>query len=112
MAGFTDKELRLIELRTNGMKTPEAAQRMGINRHAAYNLLWTIYRKAGVDDVALLTRWAMVNGLDEPLAPERPEDLPKPQPKVFKGRIKLNRLKRAGVKRIRIPQMGLKPLTG
>ena len=43
-----------------------------------------LYRKAGVDDVALLTRWAIETGLDEPLTPERAEDLPT-QPKVHKG---------------------------
>ncbi len=69
---------------------------MGISRDAAYNLLWLIYRKAGVDDVALLICWpsrpAWTNR-----SPERPADLPKPQPMVSKGRFKMNRLRRSGV---------------
>jgi DNA-binding CsgD family transcriptional regulator len=97
LAGFTDKELLVIVLRTNGVKTPEIARRLGIPRTTAYDLLWSIYRKAGVDDVALLTRWAIANALDEPLAPERPEDLPKPEPKVFKQRIRMNRIRRAAL---------------
>jgi hypothetical protein len=36
----------------------------------------------GVNDVALLTRWAMANALDQELGPEDPADIPKPEPKV------------------------------
>ena len=54
-------------------------------------------RKAGVDDVCLLTRWAMKWGFDEPLEPERPEDAEIPKPKVYKGRIKLRRIERTPV---------------
>jgi DNA-binding CsgD family transcriptional regulator len=93
-AGFTDRELKMIDLRTHGVKTPEIARRLGMRRTTAYDLMWRIYLKVGVDDVALLTRWAIEHAMDEPLAPERPEDIPKPEPKVFKKRIKLNRIRR------------------
>jgi hypothetical protein len=48
-----------------------------------------------VDDVALLTRWAMANGLDEPLGPEDPADAEIVAPKVRNQPIKLGRLRRA-----------------
>jgi hypothetical protein len=43
---------------------------------------WNAMRRAGVDDVCLLTRWAMANGLDEPLGPEIAEEREVPRPKV------------------------------
>ena len=45
--------------------------------------------KAGVDDVALLTRWAM------PLGPETAEEREIVLPKVYKQWIRLGRLRRA-----------------
>ena len=98
IASFTARELKIIELRTHGVKTPDIAKRLGIPRNTAYNDLWRIYGKVGVDDVALLTRWAMANGMDEALEPQRAEDLPKPEKKRHKGKIKLNRLGRAGIR--------------
>ena len=92
---FTDHELTVIRLRTNGVKTPEIAHRMGVPRNTAYSWLWSIYRKAGVDDVATLTRWAMANALDVPLAPERREDLPVPEPRKHREPIKLGRIRRS-----------------
>jgi hypothetical protein len=41
-----------------------------------------------VDDVALLTRWAMSNGLNETRAPEHVEDIPMPEPNRHKQRIR------------------------
>jgi DNA-binding CsgD family transcriptional regulator len=94
-AGFSARELKVIEWRTHGVKSPEIARRLGVNRQIAYDVLWRIYRKVGVDDVALLTRWAMANARDEPLAPEDPADAEIVAPKVFKQRIKLGRVRRA-----------------
>lgn len=90
---FTDKELIVVELRTHGVKTPEIARRLGISRSAVAHRLAAVYRKAGFDDVALLTRWAITNALDEPLEPEPPA------PKVTKKRgrvpIQMGRIRRA-----------------
>jgi hypothetical protein len=55
-----------------------------------------IYRKAGVDDIALLTRWAIDNAMDEPLGPETEETREVPQPKVHRKRVKLWRIRRSG----------------
>jgi DNA-binding CsgD family transcriptional regulator len=94
-AGFSARELKVIVWRTHGVKGPEMARRLGVSRQAAYNLLYQAMVKAGVDDVCLLTRWAMANGLDEPLGPEITEEREVPRPKVFKQRIRLGRLQRA-----------------
>jgi DNA-binding CsgD family transcriptional regulator len=61
---MTARELKIIELRTHGVKTPQIAKVLGIPTNTAYEALWRIYRKVGVDDVALLTRWAIKWGLD------------------------------------------------
>ena len=95
--GFSARELKVIVWRTHGVKGPEMARRLGIAPQNAYTLLWSAMRKAGVDDVCLLTRWAMANGLDEPLGPEIAEEREVPRPKVFKKRIRLGRLRRAGL---------------
>jgi DNA-binding CsgD family transcriptional regulator len=95
--GFSARELKVIALRTNGVKGPEIARRLGVERQRAYAILWDAMKKAGVNDVASLTRWAMANALDQELGPEDPADIPKPEPKVFKQRIQLGRLRRAGV---------------
>jgi hypothetical protein len=58
--------------------------------------MWRIYRKVGVDDVALLTRWAIKWAMDEPLEPERPEDAEIVKPKVRRQtkKIRLGRIRR------------------
>jgi DNA-binding CsgD family transcriptional regulator len=99
IGNFSDRELKIIELRTQGVKTPQIAKTLGIPKNTAYEALWKIYRKVGVDDVALLTRWAIKWGLDEPLEPERPEDAGDRQAKgapfrtneIRLGRIRRNR---------------------
>ena len=93
-AGFSARELKVIVWRTHGVKGPEMARRLGVSRQAVYNLLTQAMSKAGVNDVCLLTRWAMANGLDEPLGPEIAEEREVPRPKVFKQRIRLGRLRR------------------
>ncbi len=56
-------------------------------------------RKAGVDDVCLLTRWAMKYGFDEPLREDLPEEVEEKRRKAHKGRIKLNRTRGTATKR-------------
>lgn len=80
--------MQIIELRTHGVKPGDIAVRLKMTRQRVYDVLSGIYCKAGVDDVALLTRWAIANGMDEALEPERAEDLPKPEQKVHKARSK------------------------
>src|ERR1700682_4206026 len=96
-AGFSDRELKIIEWRTHGVKTPEIARRLGVTPQRAYDILWRIYRKAGLNDVALLTRWAIENAMDEPLGPEKPEERPMPGMPKPRGNepIRLGRLRRA-----------------
>jgi len=90
----------VIAWRTRGVKGPEIARRLGVSRQMAYTYLWSAMRKAGVDDIALLTRWAMSNGLDEPLGPEIEEEREVKRPKVFKQRIRLGRLRRFKIERV------------
>jgi len=98
-AGFSDRELKVIEWRTHGVKVPEIGRKLGVKRHEAYNIIWRIYRKVGVDDVALLTRWAIENGMDEPLGPEKPEERPMPGMPKLRGNepIRLGRIRRARI---------------
>ncbi len=89
---ITENELRVIELRTNGVKPREIARRLGIAEHAVNKRIQNIYDKFGFRDLALLTRWAIANALDEPIEVEAPA------PEVRKpgrSRIKLGRIKRA-----------------
>lgn len=95
--GFTARELKVIAWRTNGIQGPEIARRLGLSRQGGYNVLSEAMRKARVNDVCLLTRWAMANGLDEELGPEDPADIPEPEPKGFNQRIELGRIRRAGI---------------
>jgi len=95
MAGFSERELKIIQLRTNGVKMPEIAAMIGIPKSSGYDSLQTIYQKIGIDDLSLLTRWAIQNGLDEALPPETAETREIVSPKVYKGKIRLGRLRRA-----------------
>jgi hypothetical protein len=82
----------VIELRTHGFKPTEIARRLGISRGTVHHRLSAVYQKAGFNDVALLTRWAIQNSLDEALPPEKPEDLPEPKKRRTKTRIRLRRI--------------------
>jgi DNA-binding CsgD family transcriptional regulator len=98
-AGFTDRELQIIAMRSNGVKPAEIAHRLGFGRQQSYNLLRDIYAKVGFSDVALLTRWAIEHGLDETLPAETSETRPRPgMPKPRYQRIKLGRILRAGLR--------------
>ena len=78
-AGYTTLELRVIALRTNGIKGSEIATMLGVRRQIVYDALWSACKKAGIEnDVALLTRWAMKWGFDEPLGPETSAERPYP----------------------------------
>lgn len=76
---------------------PEIAKLLEIPKSSGYDSLQAIYRKVGIDDLSLLTRWAIQNGLDEALGPETAETREIMRPKVYKQRIKLGRLRRAGI---------------
>lgn len=98
-AGFTDLELKVIALRTNGIGTTEIARRLGCVRNTARNALTRVYSKLPFNDVALLTRWAMANGLDELLGPETSAERPYPgKAAPCQERIKLGRIRRARLK--------------
>jgi DNA-binding CsgD family transcriptional regulator len=73
VAGFSRREMKMIEWRTHGVKNSAIARELGLSTRYVSNLMWRIFRKAGVNDVALLTRWAMARGMDEALGPETAE---------------------------------------
>ena len=95
LGSFTARELKIIELRTSGMKPGEIALRLGVKRQRVYDSIARIYRKTGLSNTAQLTRWAWENATDEALGPERAEDLPIPEKKVrrTKPRINMRRLR-------------------
>ncbi len=64
-AGFTSREIQVIELRTQGMKPSAIAGKLGCTRRQIYNHTGRIYRKTGLTSLAQLTQWAVQYGLDE-----------------------------------------------
>jgi len=102
-AGFSDRELKIIAWRTNGIKPPQIGKLLGISSRGAHDALWRIYRKIGAHDVALLTRWAIENALDVPLGPETWEERPHPGKPVPRKRV---RLKTGLIKRMKLPLTG------
>lgn len=82
LAGFTNRELQVIALRSQGVKARQISKQLGISYDVVHNHLSRIYRKLGINDVALLTRWAMQNALDEILPPETAETQPEPKPRI------------------------------
>ena len=99
----------MIEWRTHGIKTSQIAKKLGLSTRHTSDMMGRVMRKVGVDDVALLTRWAMANGMDEALPPETEEMREIVPPKVYKGKIKLGRLRTAGVGRGAHAQGGRRP---
>ena len=96
MRPFTDKELKVVELRTNGIGPKAIARMLGISRGAVAHRLSSVYKKAGFNDVALLTRWAIQHALDEPVEPDTPETAPvKVAKKRGREKIKLGRIRRS-----------------
>lgn len=96
---FTDKELEIIRLRTTGVKIREIAQRLGLSTNRTYDLLVSIYRKAGIHDIVLLTRWAIEMGLDQPV-PDTAENTPEPEKKRrgTKPKVRMRRIREANPK--------------
>lgn len=93
-AGFSDRELRVIALRTNGVKPTEIASRLGCHYNSVANALLRVYAKVGFTDLCLLTRWAIQNALDEELGPETSETRPRPGiPTPRQQRIKQGRMR-------------------
>jgi DNA-binding NarL/FixJ family response regulator len=76
LGSLTDRELKIIELRTSGMKPGEIARQAGVSPQAIYAVICRIYKKAGLDNTALLTHWAIKNALDEPARVDLPEEIP------------------------------------
>jgi len=82
-AGFTNLELKVIALRVSGLKGSEIAKQLGVGRQLIYNALWSACIKAGIEnDAALLTRWAMQWGFDQPLGEETSETRQYPEKPV------------------------------
>ena len=77
-AGFTDRELQVIALRTNGVRPAEIARRLGFKVQQAYDLTHDVYLKTGFRNVTQLAAWAKASGLDEILEPETSETRPRP----------------------------------
>ena len=97
---FTAKELEVVALRTSGVKPEAIARVMNAKVDTTRWRLRQAMKKAGIDDIVMLTRWAIENALDLPLEPERPEDIPRmeswrdrsPRVKIKLGRIRRSRL--------------------
>ena len=66
MAGFTNRELQVIELRASGLTVRQIAVRLGCKPKTVHGHITSVYRKAGLENVAQLARWAIEFGLDEP----------------------------------------------
>jgi DNA-binding CsgD family transcriptional regulator len=75
MAGFTDRQLEVIALISYGYSTREAAVKLKIERLTVLWHLQQVYRKMGFTNVMQLTRWAVLNGLDDP----EPRVTPRPK---------------------------------
>jgi len=80
---FTDRELRIIQQRASGLKSREIAKRDRVSLEAIYNVIKSVYRKAGI------ARKRGVNNTAE----NRPA--PVVERKVPEGRIKMGRIRRA-----------------
>ena len=89
--------MQIIVWRTHGIKTSGIAKKLGLSNRHTSDIMGRIMRKVGVDDVALLTRWAMANAMDEELEPETGETREIVPPKRYRQKITLGRLRRAGV---------------
>ena len=93
---FTELELKVIELRTSGIRPGEIGLKLGLTRAAVYKVIMAAYRKSGTSNTAQLTRWAWEMGLDVPAPSDTPETAAVIEPKVRKNiPIKLGRIRRA-----------------
>jgi DNA-binding CsgD family transcriptional regulator len=97
--GYSAREMQIISWCTQGARPKDMALELGITTHYACTLISRIYRKSGAHRTAALRRWAITNAMDVSLPPETEETREIVPPKRFKGKIKLGRLRRAGVGR-------------
>ena len=58
--GFTNRDLRIIALRSNGVRADEVAARLGFKIQQAYDLTHDVYLNAGFRSVELM-QWAKAN---------------------------------------------------
>jgi DNA-binding CsgD family transcriptional regulator len=80
MAGFTDRQLEVIALISYGYPPREVAVKLKIEHLTVTWHLHQVYRKMGFTNVMQLTRWAVLNGLDDPEPAVTPR--PKANPKM------------------------------
>jgi DNA-binding CsgD family transcriptional regulator len=100
---FTEKELRVVALRTSGVKPEEIAQIMNAKIDTTRWRLRRAMRKAGIDDIVLLTRWAIENALDLPLGPETVDERAHPGQPLPRKRVKI---KLGLIKRMKLTLLG------
>lgn len=65
MAGLTSRQLQVVALLSSGFSPREIAGKMGIDRLTVVWHTQKVYRKMGFHNVAQLTRWAVLHGLDD-----------------------------------------------
>ncbi len=90
---FNSRELKVIELVSQGWWYREIAVTIGRNSRLVKNIVHRVYEKAGLKhNIATLRRWAIENSLDGPM-PDTPETRPVPgTPAPRRQRIKLGRI--------------------
>ncbi len=71
LLGVSTKQVRLIRLLTLGVRIPDAARELSLVTAGGYAMLSSVYRRLGLKDRALLTRWAIANGIGSIEAWER-----------------------------------------
>jgi hypothetical protein len=62
-AGFADTELKVVALRTNGIRPTEIALQLGVSLQHGKQSAEVGICKVGFTDLPLLTRWAMQHDL-------------------------------------------------
>jgi hypothetical protein len=87
--------MQMIYWCIQGARPKDMALELGITTHYACTLISRIYRKSGAHGSAALTRWAIRNAMDKPLGPETEETREIVQPKRYRRKIRLGRLRRA-----------------
>ena len=98
--GYSAREMQMICWCTRGARPKDMALELGISTHYACALMSRIYRKAGAHGVVALRRWAIENAMDASLPPETAETREVPQPKVYRKRVRLWRIRRSGFGRV------------
>ena len=91
---LNERHLRVIEYLVRGMSRREIAKAEGTSYGAIHGVMCQLYAKTGFHDVKELTQWAIENALDAPI-PDTPENMPAPERKPSKPRIRMGRIRRA-----------------